>query len=250
MWSRPLLRRFRQSVEIPQTQVSQGFTAFRPDPSRIPPRHSQIKRDTNFATPGYSLSCHDTTARGKNKVFSVCGHLCGQDHFCAVFGNRWKSRKHRCHKALRRFALTRPGYRHGTPKAGALPTALHPEIFIFICAAIRCALLCLPGLRFPKKFSRYSPARFFRPLSVLRLAFSATGGARQCTPKQARYQLRSPPKYLFLLALQSAAPCFARPACGSRKKSSRYSPARFFRPLSVRYDNFNSIIDFLPEVNG
>ena len=29
---------------------------------------------------------------------------------------------------MRRFALPRPGYRHGTPKAGALPTALHPVI--------------------------------------------------------------------------------------------------------------------------
>ena len=70
---------------------------------------SQIKRDTNFATPGYSLSCHDTTARGKNKFFSVCGHSCGQSRFCAVFGNRGKTRYRPCCKALRRFALPRPG---------------------------------------------------------------------------------------------------------------------------------------------
>ena len=89
---------------------------------------SQTRRDTNFAIPGYSLFCHDTTASGKNKDFSVCGHLCGQDHFCAVFGNRWKSRKCRCHKALRHFALPRPGYRHGTPKPGAIPTSLYPDI--------------------------------------------------------------------------------------------------------------------------
>ena len=90
---------------------------------------SQTRRDTNFAIPGYSLFCHDTTANGKNKVFSVCGHSCGQSRFCAVFGNRGKSRKRRCRKALRRFALPCPGYRHGTPKAGALPTALHPVIY-------------------------------------------------------------------------------------------------------------------------
>ena len=89
---------------------------------------SQIKRDTNFATPGYSLSCHDTTARGKNKVFSVCGHSCGQSRFCAAFGNRGKSSKRRCRKALRRFTLPNPGYRHGTPKASALPTALIPDM--------------------------------------------------------------------------------------------------------------------------
>ena len=89
---------------------------------------SQTRRDTNFAIPGYSLFCHDTTANGKNKVFSVCGHLCGQRRFCAAFRNRGKSRKCRRRKALRRFASPYPGYRHGIPKAGALPTALHPVI--------------------------------------------------------------------------------------------------------------------------
>ena len=72
--------------------------------------------------------CHDTTANGKNKVFSVCGHSCGQSRFCAVFGNRGKSSKRRCRKALRRFASPYPGYRHGTPKASALPTELIPDM--------------------------------------------------------------------------------------------------------------------------
>ena len=49
---------------------------------------SQTRRDTNFAIPGYSLFCHDTTASGKNKDFSVCGHLCGQSRFYTAFGNR------------------------------------------------------------------------------------------------------------------------------------------------------------------
>ena len=89
---------------------------------------SQTRRDTNFAIPGYSLFCHDTTANGKNKVFSVCGHSCGQSHFCAVFGNLGKSSKRRCCKALRRFALLRLGYRHGTPKCRALPVEPHPDI--------------------------------------------------------------------------------------------------------------------------
>ena len=100
---------------------------------------SQTRRDTNFAIPGYSLFCHDTTARGKNKAFSVCGHLCGQSRFCAAFGNRGKSSKRRCCKALRRFTMPRPGYRHGTPKAGALPTALYPDIRFF------CMIPCGEG---------------------------------------------------------------------------------------------------------
>ena len=93
---------------------------------------SQTRRDTNFAIPGYSLFCHDTTESGKNKDFSVCGHLCGQSRFYAVFNDWGKSRKRRRRKALRRFTLPCPGYRHGTPKAGALPTALHPVIQFFI----------------------------------------------------------------------------------------------------------------------
>ena len=52
---------------------------------------------------------HYTTAEGKIKDFSVCGHSCGQIRFYAAFDNREKSRKHRCHKALRRFALPCPG---------------------------------------------------------------------------------------------------------------------------------------------
>ena len=88
---------------------------------------TQIKRDTNFATPGYSLSCHDTTASDKNKDFSVCGHLCGQSGFYAAFSNRGKSRKRRRRKALRRFASLYPGYNHGTSKPGAIPTSLYPD---------------------------------------------------------------------------------------------------------------------------
>ena len=113
---------------------------------------SQSRRATNCATPGYLVFypagrilpnvapyqlgytrifnfCYYTTAGKKIKIFSVCGHLCGQSRFCAAFGNRDKSRKRRCHKAFRRFALLYPGYRHGTPKAGAIPTALHPVIY-------------------------------------------------------------------------------------------------------------------------
>ena len=55
MWSKPLLRRFRQSKKTPQTQASQGFAAFHLTPSRIPPRHSQSRRATNCATPGCIL---------------------------------------------------------------------------------------------------------------------------------------------------------------------------------------------------
>ena len=69
MWSKPILCRFRQSGEIPQTQVLQGFAASRFALSRIPPRHSQTRRDTNFAIPGYSISAMIPRRTVKIKFF-------------------------------------------------------------------------------------------------------------------------------------------------------------------------------------
>ena len=128
MWSKTVFRVIPEIEENPQMPVCQGVPVFWLLPVGWMPIRSQTRRDTNFAIPGYSLFCHDTTANGKNKVFSVCGHSCGQSRFCAVFGNRGKSSKRRCRKALRRFASPYPGYRHGTPKASALPTALIPDM--------------------------------------------------------------------------------------------------------------------------
>ena len=133
MWSKPLLHRFLQSGEIQKTQVPQGFAAFLTTLSRIPPRHTQIKRATNCAIPGYLILNHYSTKFVRLKDFSVCGHLCGQSRFYAVFGNRRKPRKRRRRKALRRFTLPRPGYRHSAPKAGAVPTPLYPDIFHTVC---------------------------------------------------------------------------------------------------------------------
>ena len=71
MWSKPLLWHFRQSGKILQTQVSQGFAAFRLTLSRIPPRHSQSKRATNCANPGFLVI----------QFCSRCGQTCGQAVF-------------------------------------------------------------------------------------------------------------------------------------------------------------------------
>ena len=98
---------------------------------------SKPRMDRVYALPNvapYQLSytrifnfCHYITAGEKIKDFSVCGHSCGQSRFCAVFGNRGKSSKRRCYKALRRFALPCSGYRHGTPKCGTVPTPPYPD---------------------------------------------------------------------------------------------------------------------------
>ena len=76
MWSKAILCRFLQSGKSLQTQASQGFAAFRHAPSRIPPRHSQTRRDTNFAIPGYSISAMIPRRAEKIKFFlSVVIHV-------------------------------------------------------------------------------------------------------------------------------------------------------------------------------
>ena len=141
---------------------------------------------------------HDTTENGKNKVFSVCGHSCGQSRFYAVFGNRRKPRKRRRRKALRRFTLPCPGYRHGTPKPGAIPTSLYPDIHF-------SAMIPWRGEKIKIFLSVVNPV-----VKAAFVPFSATGenpanagvtrlcGVSPCPipdtttalPKQARYQLR------------------------------------------------------------
>ena len=69
LWSKPLLCRFRQSGKIPKTQVSQGFATFRLALFRIQPRHSQTRRDTNFAIPGYSVFAIIPRQGRKSKIF-------------------------------------------------------------------------------------------------------------------------------------------------------------------------------------
>ena len=114
--------------------------------------------DTTTALPNvapYQLShtrifnfCHDTTARGKNKDFSVCGHLCGQSRFYTAFGNRGKSRKRRCYKALRRFASPYPGYNHGTPKLCAATLLTIPAFYAFCKRGKRCGWVKFVGLQY------------------------------------------------------------------------------------------------------
>lgn len=70
--------RFRQPGKVPQTQASQGFAAFRLTLSRIPPRHSQSKRATNCANPGFLViefcaRCGQTCGQAVSLTISACG---------------------------------------------------------------------------------------------------------------------------------------------------------------------------------
>lgn len=90
MWSKLLLCRFQQLGQNQQTPVLQGFAAFRLSLSRIPPRHSQTRRATNFAIPGHLLSIPQLRVEGKrnflvyiNKVV-IGGHLPADDDLIQI----------------------------------------------------------------------------------------------------------------------------------------------------------------------
>ena len=148
-------------------------------------------------------------ASDKNKDFSVCGHLCGQRRFCAVFCNRGKPSKRPCRKAFRRLAMLRPGYRHGTPKCRALPVELHPDIHfsamipwrvIKIKIFLSVVIYVVKGAFVPFSAIGENPAnaRVARLSGVSPCSAPDTATA---LPKQARYQLRyTPIRYSLCIA--------------------------------------------------
>ena len=97
MWSKPLLCRLRQPGEIPQTQVPQGFAAFRLALSRIPPRHSQSRRATSCATPGYVLF---------SAAACICTHFKRNGAFCRTRFPRSRSAAACAFRLHRRQACT------------------------------------------------------------------------------------------------------------------------------------------------
>ena len=62
---------------------------------------------------------------------AVCGHLCGQSGFLARFCCRGKFRKRLRYKGFRALAAPIVDENTYAPKAGALPTGLHPDIELF-----------------------------------------------------------------------------------------------------------------------
>ena len=150
MWSKPLLCRFQQLGQNQQTQVLQGFAAFRLAPSRIPPRHSQTRRDTNFAIPGYSISAIIPRREGKSKIFlfvaihvvkaavvpfSAIGgnpanagvaRLCGVSPCPAPDTATALPKQARYQLRYTRLLSFLSGWAY-SPKPGAIPTSLYPD---------------------------------------------------------------------------------------------------------------------------
>ena len=93
---------------------------------------SQMWRPTNWATPGYLVVMIIARKSCDSKSFPVCGHLCGQARFLPRFCQMRKSRKRLCCKGFRALAVPIVDRQGNAPKAGALPTALHPVIQFFI----------------------------------------------------------------------------------------------------------------------
>ena len=143
LWSKPLLCRFRQSGEIPQSQVLQGFAAFFPVPSRIPPRHSQTTRATNCANPGFLViefcaRCGQICGHGDFLTTSACGEsacIAGVSRDCedSVFrleGGTTRSQSRRATNcATPGYSVYLSGWSYA-PKSSAIPTSLYPDTFL------------------------------------------------------------------------------------------------------------------------
>ena len=142
MWSKPILYRFRQSGEIPQTQVSQGFAAFRLAPFRIPPRHSQTTRATNCANPGFLViefcaRCGQTCGQAVFLTISACGGSacivgvsrdCGHGIFRLEGGATRSQSRRATNCATPGYFVILSGWAY-SPKSSAIPTSLYPDTF-------------------------------------------------------------------------------------------------------------------------
>ena len=86
-------------------------------------QRTQIKRDTTFATPGYSVFCYDSRGKGKKQIQFVCGQSCGQSGFAARFCCGEKSSKHRCCKDFRALFTSK------SDRSTHLPKEEYKELF-------------------------------------------------------------------------------------------------------------------------
>ena len=149
MWSKPLLCRFLQPGEIQQTQASQGFATFRLTPSRIPPRHSQSKRATNCANPGFLViefcaRCGQTCGQAVFLTISACGGSacivgvsrdCGHGIFRLEGGATRSQSRRAANCATPGYFVILSGWSY-SPKAGTLPAAQPSDIHPACCGAL------------------------------------------------------------------------------------------------------------------
>ena len=136
--------RFRRPEKNQQTQALQGFAAFRLTLSRIPPRHSQSKRATNCANPGFLViqfcaRCGQTCGQAVFLTTSACGGsacIAGVSRdrghgISRLEGGATRSQSRRATNcATPRYEVRRPGWAY-SPKPPALPTALIPDLWVF-----------------------------------------------------------------------------------------------------------------------
>ena len=92
---------------------------------------SQTRRDTNFAIPGYSISVIIPRRRGKSKIFlSVVIPVVKAD-FIPLSATRESPANAGVARLCGVSPYPVPDTATAPPKAGALPTALHPVIKLF-----------------------------------------------------------------------------------------------------------------------
>ena len=117
LWSDAILRCFSTDGQMPQATVSQRLPVFHPCPPRIVARHSQIKRDTTFATPGYLI----LFPYGSRAFDPYCDPYYFNLNFNFFKRPQRNSASFSPEKTQTVCVL-------GAPKPGAIPTSLYPDI--------------------------------------------------------------------------------------------------------------------------
>ena len=148
LWSKPFFGPYSWLGKIPQTPVPQGFPGFCFSGRGWCWEHSQSRRATNCAIPGYLV------------VLMFCGKVLRVRPALSA------------HRRVSQFP--------GTVRARQSGHFLEIASLIPPPAALRRFPQSLARflLRCPKKTSRLRFARFFRPRPLARLPVSATGGGR------------------------------------------------------------------------
>ena len=112
--------------------------------------------------------------------FSNCGQTCGQGHFLTSYKRGEKCCQPRCPKALRDFHGWRLEPEPHAPKAGALPTALHPDMKLWDCPGVSSQITCATNCATPGYSIFLHDTMQRRKKQVFRVCGRRCGQARFC----------------------------------------------------------------------
>ena len=190
MWSLPNCHFCAKSIKNSRKQVKNGsFSAI----------FWSKWRDSNSRPPVPETGALPTALHlemVKIMRFSVSGQTCGQGTEIGHFSGRCTAKKVSVFKGFGRFSKNKFWNRWFAPETGALPTALHLDLVIFMRFSVS-GQTCgqTENLRTFKTSGKPKKSVFSRDLGVFQKINFKIGGLH---PKLARYQLRYTSIWWFL----------------------------------------------------